>query len=191
MSKLKTVDQWVEFAKENKYPWAEKFSENVKVYVEKVNRELENWTEENPDSETVKKRVATDPHLKTAVLTGQGRWEETPEGFEFWRSVYESLGENIGGELKRPEDMYVAVVLTRAMAEKHDWALAAYNNFLIECTENPEHSHATLRRTHSVEDINRNPYKCALHAAFAWDKTPQGAEYWIHISEELEFEFES
>ncbi len=50
---------------------------------------------------------------------------------------------------------------------------------------------ATLKRTHSVEEINRNPYKCALQFAFAWDKTPQGAEYWIRIREELEFEFES
>jgi hypothetical protein len=189
MSKLKTVDQWIEFAKENKYPWAEKFAENVKIYVERVNRELENWTKEYPRAETVKKRVTRVAHLKTAVLTEQGHWEETPEGFEFWCAVYDSIiVDNVEGELKRPEDMYVAVVLTRAMAEKHDWALAAYNNFLTECTQDPDHSHATLKRTHSVEEINRNPYKCALHVAFAWDKTPQGAEYWIRITEELEFE---
>jgi tRNA(Ile)-lysidine synthase TilS/MesJ len=97
MSKLKTIDQWVEFAKENKYPWAEKFSENVKIRRSKINCELENWKKEYPRAETVEKKVVTATSLKFAVLAGQGHWEETPEGFEFWRTVYESLGENIGG----------------------------------------------------------------------------------------------
>ncbi len=70
---------WVGFAQSKKYPWADKFEANIRAHLESL-EEPQKW-------DYIKKTV---PSLPFAIARGF-TWQFTPEGADFWLSVYRSV----------------------------------------------------------------------------------------------------
>jgi len=71
---------WVGFAKAKQYPWAEKFETAAHEHLNSLPGEREKWAYINRPI----------PSLSFAIARGF-TWQLTPEGADFWLSVYRSV----------------------------------------------------------------------------------------------------
>lgn len=173
------IGYWIKYAKSKNYYWAENFERNAEIFRLQILSKKSNT------------KIRTYSKLETAIYCAMDNWDETPEGYDYWKQVYDSLKHEADNPNVDILEVKIIEVLAKAILENREWSLAAMKYFIKQCENDPNWKTTIRKSPEFPHEFDRNPYKHAILAAFVWGMTDEGSSYWCRIVNELTCEFES